>query len=287
MQLMNAGIAERAVGQYPLSVATSLAIESANGIHPEIPVDSPPILKYEELWVNLKTLFRNFIGALDKVTAGSVVPEEIAANLDDEMEQISQIIAESSSGRCKVVFYVNNMTNLAIRYRYATLRKDNTPKQMEYTAILKKTLALMLADNKTRPLPILTFDRLLSPPQEATPKILLLTHVAYDLLSAKNFRSVTLLESHTGRLKDRALWYTKYANGRDLVMLPFREDLMQVFGDNETFVPMPIKVRKEVIEIANRFHWTSVTTTDKVRLGLEFIQDPLTREILKSIVTSQ
>jgi hypothetical protein len=284
---MNPGIAERAVGQYPISIATSLAIESANGIHPEIPVSSAPILEYEELWVNVRTLFRNFMGSLEKVTAGVVHPEEIADSLDDEMEQISQIIAESSGGRCRVIYYVSNYGRLEQRYSFAVVRRDNTPKQMEYTAIQTKTIAMMLEANKTRPHPILVFERKLIPANQPTPKVLLLTHYAFDLLSAKAFRSLTLLESHTGRLKDRALWYTKYSNGRDLVMLPFREDLLQIFGDSETFRPMDPKLRKEIIDIATRFHWTSVTTTDKVRLGIEFIQNPYHREVMKSIVTSQ
>jgi hypothetical protein len=283
---MNAGIAERAVGQYPLSIATSLAIESANGIHPELPVSSPPILEYEELWINLRTMFRNFVGSLDKVTAGMLHAAEAVDSLEDEMEQIGHIIQESSSSRCKVIYYLSNYARMETKYPFAVVKRDNTPKQMEYTAILNKTLDILLERHKDRR-DIRVFERKISPPQSPTPKALVITHYAYDLLSAKAFRSLTLLESHTGRIKHRALWYTKYANGRDLVMLPFREDLLQVFGDSECFRPMDAKLRKEIVDIATRFNWNSVTTTDKVRLGLEFIQNPYHREVIKSIVTSQ
>lgn len=273
-------IANRAVGQYPLSIATSLAIESANGIHPEIIVDKPPILKYQELWVNVRTLFRNFMGSLDKIAVKGVTPAEISDALVLEMEQITSIIRDSSQGRCQVVYYVSNYADLESKYRHALIRRDNTDKQKEYTLIQTQTIEYLL--KHVEPGKIMGFTLKLKPVQQA--KALILTHYAYDLLSSKAFGELTLLESHTGAIKERAQWYTKYYDGKALTMIPFREDFIQVFGDAETFRPQPSSWKKELIDLATKYNWNAVTTRDKIVYGLDTIKDPYMRTIIKEML---
>jgi hypothetical protein len=113
-------------------------------------------------------------------------------------------------------------------------------------------------------------------------RTLMLTHYAIDLL-APNFKSFDLLESHTGAIKSKHLWYTKYYNGKDYPQLPFREDLLQVFGDNETFRPMAPSIRKQIIEIAKQYNWSPVSTSEKVEYGLNQIKDPYLRDVLRSL----
>lgn len=280
--MTDSGIDARAVGAYPLSIATSLAIESACGEHPEIPVSRAPILDYPELWVNVRTLFRNLMGALDKNTAAAVQAPALATTLAEEMEQITSIIREHSHDRTKVVFYISNYHISPTTHRLGVLRMDNTPKQKEYTAIQNQTLKTVLSWMAAGPMKIFVFDLKLIP--VGMPRAMIITHYAFDLLSYPAFSRLTLLESHTGAVKERAQWYTKYENGKDLSMIPFREDFIQIFGDKETFRPGDPKLRKELVEIATKYHWSAVTTKDKIVYGINQMSNPYYKETLRDIL---
>lgn len=272
-------IAARAVGQYPLSIATSLAIESAAGIHPDIIVDKPPVQEVKQLWINVRTLYRNLLGSLDKSTAMGADPGTFADAIAAEMDAITSIIAIESEGLTDVVFYFSNYAGMEAKYKHAQLRRDNTLKQKEYALILKKTMELLL---KRHPDDIKGYDLKIKRSEKHSAMIL--THFAYDLVSAKEFASLVLLESHTGHIKPRAQWASKYENGKELSMMPFREDLLQVFGDKQHFIPLDLKVRKELVEIAIKYHWNAVSTYDKLMYGISQMKNPFAREILRDIM---
>jgi hypothetical protein len=275
-------LAGRALGKYPLSIATSLALESAANIHDELKHDRTPILDYQEFWVNLRTLFRNLVGACEAEDT-QLMPGPCAEALDQEMAQIESIVAELTSGRCKVRFYLCTFADLDRRYPQATTRYDTTVRQKEYTMLLKETLKLLVDhDKKTQAKRILGFDVKLKP--EAKCKALILTHYPIDLCSEKAFHELVLVESHTGHIKEKAQWYTKYLNGKDLFMMPFREDLLQVLGDKETFRPYPIKQREELLEIAKQYRWTAATTLDKIRYGIDQLKNPFFKAKLRAML---
>lgn len=271
-------IAERALGQYPLSIATSLAIESCCGIHPDYPVSSPPILQFNELWVNVRTLYRNFLGALDKEIAGSVHPNEAAQAISEEMEILSSIIRDVSSGMVRVEYYYSDYAGLDKIFKLGVQRMDNTLRQKEYTEHQKATMEVLL---KHRP-EVLLFTNKLLPKTKS--KTLILTHYAIDLLWWKEFKELVLLESHTGKIKERAQWTDKYHEGKTLPPIPFRADLIQVFGDSQTFRPMALAIKKDVIDLAIQYNWTPVTTTDRIAFCISQMRNPYARDLLKSIL---
>lgn len=275
----NSLIAERAVGQFPLSVATSLALEAACGIHEDYPVNRAPILDYPSLWVNARTLFRNFMGSLDRNSAVSIMPGDIAETVMEEMAQIASIIAEYSEHRSTVQFYYSDYADMDKKYKRAVLRMDNTDKQKEYTAIHNNAMEGLIQATGDQ---IKVFKLKLEP--DHMPTAMILTHYAYDLVSYKSFSKLALLESHTGAIKERAQWYSKYYNGKDLAMIPFREDFIQVFGDNEHFRPMDIRLRKDLIEIATKYKWSAVTTKDKIVYGINQMKNPWAQELLREIL---
>ncbi len=273
-------IAGRAIGAYPISIATSLAIESVAGIFPDNPVSPAPILKYSELWINVRTLYRNFIGALDRETSERVMPPEISEVLSEEMEQIVSIVREISEGKTKVVFYISNYADIETKYKHAVIRRDSTDKQKMYTASLNQTLAMLIKSHTPDTLQV--FDLKIHVANR--PSALIVTHIVYDLVVWKQFTKLVLLESHTGKMKEYAQWYTKYLNGKELSMMPFREDLLQVFGDHETFRPMDVRVRRELIEVAVKYRWSAITTIDKIKYGVDQMKNPYARDILKAIL---
>ena len=275
-------IGARAVGALPLSIATSLAVESAVGIHPEIHVARPPVLSYDEFWINLRTLFRNFMGALDKETYRAVEPMAISESLIEEMFHIQEIVKQYSS-RTKVVFYISNYKNMEIRYPYAVTRRDNTEAQKIYTLLLEKSVGIILKKLHQHPeLPIAVFDLKLIP--SAKKKTMIMTHIAFDLVSHKAFSHLSLIESHTGKIKEEAQWYTKYYQGKELSLFPFREDFIQVFGDSETFRPGDSTLRKELIALANKYKWNALITDEKIRYCINQMTNQYHKEVLKQLL---
>ncbi len=267
-------ISERAVGQYPLSIATSLAIESATGIHPEIPVTVAPITEYTELWVNLRTLFRNLLGALEGDGAKTVIPEAVSDEMRQEMDRIDRIVADLNPG-CTVRYYVSNYHNLAQKYPHARVRVDSTDNQKHHTKIMTLALKeLLLMEHGSVQNPgqrVQVFELKLQPRTQV--RTLILTHYPFDLCSAKHFGSLDLLESHTGKIKQRSQWNTKYHNGKDLTMIPFREDMLQIFGDTESFHPFPIEQRRELLDLAQQYTWTVLTTKDYILHCLDHLKN--------------
>lgn len=272
-------ISARAVGQYQLSIATSLAIESLMGIHPEIVVKSLPLNHYKELWVNIRTLFRNLIGSLHKDAVYQVHPVELGDALIYEIDAIRHIIADGSRGKTKIVFYMSEYKDFEHKYPYASLRSDNTPKQHDYTNLQDKTLEVVIA---SEPEAFKVFKRKLKTTNKADAAII--THIAYDLLSRYQFHNLTLLESHTGVFKTPDMWYTKYYNGKDIPFMPFHEELLQVFGDSEHFRPMDIRLKRDLVELAKEFRWSSVTSIDRIKSNVASMKNPVSKETMKNIL---
>lgn len=276
-------IAEREVGQYPLSIATSLALEGATGTHPDLPIKSAPLLDYGEFWINLRTLFRNFMGALHKDAAAGVLPIQIDAAIREEMETIKRIVNEITHGKCKVVFYVSNYAGMDKKYPLAKLRTERTDKQQQYMEIKRQTLQSLLKSLETEGgEDIRVFALKLFPQQQN--KTLIFTHYAFDLLSWKAFTTLALIESNTGAVKQRPQWYTKYSGGRELSNIPFREDFLQVFGDSRSFFPMNIRIRREVMDLAKQYNWSAITTDEKIRLNIGMMKNLEVRKLLQDLL---
>jgi hypothetical protein len=263
---------------YPLSVATSLAILGGMGVHPDhpLPPGQQPLLKYEEVWVNVKTLFRNLYEAVDKASVDSIPVSAFADTLLEEMEQFVNIIADLSNRRIAVQFYICDYKDLARTYPHAILRGDTTDNQRRYTHAMSGTLALILKTHRDHihvyPLKIT---------HASTKKLLLLTHYPIDLFSVALQRRA-LWESHTGTIKEKHQWYTKLLS-KDLPMIPFSEAMMQIFGDKEHFRPMSMAIKKQVLELAERYNWSQVTTEDKMKYGISTLRDHAVRDMLRSL----
>ncbi len=283
MRIIDA-INERAVGQYPISIATSLALESAAGIHPDIPVDKVPILEYKQLWINVRTLFRNFLGSLEPTAANIIAADGVTYALAAEMDQIIQVVTSISEGKTRCVFYYSNYDldknkhKGFAEHKIGVLRVDTTDKQKSYTELHNATMKLLLPQCDF----IKRFDTKIES-ANIVPPSMILTHYAYDLLSSNKFSKLVLLESHTGHIKDKGQWYTKYLNGKELSQIPFREGFLEIFGDNETYRPADIKLRREIVDIAKKYNWSQVSTHDKLRQGLDEIKNLYFKEVLRGI----
>lgn len=264
-------LAAREVGQFPVSIATSLALEGALGIYPERPVvNPPPISQYQELWINIRTLMRNLLGSLPADVVEKFEPGHFGLAIPQEVAAIEDEVLRRSQGLIRVVVYVSDHTDLSRVLNGAVIRTANTPKQKFQEALEREGLRRL-----DEQLEIRKFKTIIDGRQR---KALILSHHPVDLLSRTNFRQLDLLESHTGIIKDASQWSTKLTNGKELPPLPFNKFTLSLFGDNGQLLSgQPIKLRKAVLEVAESDRWTAITTVDKIRAGLKKIQDPSVR----------
>lgn len=272
-------LAEREMGQYPVSIGTSLALEGANGIYPEREESPPPLLQYNRLWVNVATLFRNLFNSLTAEEQERVVAKDLAIALASEFSPIDAAVAETAGQKVRVTFYHNRLSKMERWFPKANLKKPTTPKQRIFVGLMAETLA-MLPDYLDE-VDYREFDG----PIDGDGRALILTHSAVDLLSIARFDELVLLESHTGKLKAKARWGTKL--GVKDETMPFNAFTLQAFGDGSThFSPLSIKYRRAILEVAKKDRWVSVTTMAKIRMGVNAIRDTAVRDYLTELMSA-
>jgi hypothetical protein len=286
-----------------------------------VPKDHLKINDYGECWVNLATLHRNIVGAVGAQYAEALKPWDIAEVLTQETDLIVDII-QSHHPTMRVVFYVCGYSGLNRKYPHATMRDDTTPRQKFAKDQLEATLSVFYQSKSDRVKHVkertdeeletfdidkwdpmdpknqdsdrkdldlvnylyykkqLTFNSVLS----MKSKIVLLSHYPVDLLSLERHKGCALLESHTGAVKNRGLWYTKL-NGCTNPRMPFNALTLQVYGDKQTFArfKQSAAVIKELEALAERYQWNATTTKSRMKLNIGQMNDKYTAAILKEM----
>jgi hypothetical protein len=259
----SAALSSRELGQIPISIGTSLALEGAFGILEDNHNPKPIIHSVDVLYVNIRTLIRNMVGAIDTEQLHAVFPEDLAYILVNELTTIEQAVALVSKGRVKVQPYLCNYRDLPRKFQYAILKNANTELQ-RYAALREENTVVefkKLLHEHPNIRPIETDMEL---PPDAR-KVLLLSNYVVDLLQRYKFAAITLLESHTGATKPPAMWHTKLTKGKELEHIPFDRMTLQFFGDNgNLFTGFPIKYRRIMLDIAQKNRWHAMTTKDYI-----------------------
>jgi hypothetical protein len=278
-------ISSRTTSGFPLSIGTSLAMESVFvPVKPTIdPYRKIPqqinIDDYNQVWINIGTLFRNLYNAVDRNFLGKFDGVDVADALSTEMETIADLVVSSSQGKTESVFYNCSYSDLTNRFKLGTLRLPNTEKQLLYADLYKKSIDNLLKRSQRESIRhIETYQSMFSGGSKS--EALILTHFPIDLLNAKKFRSMDLLESHTGILKKPTDWYTKYYDGRDLNMLPLNGILLTVFGDDHHFRPQNRAMKEAVLAFAIERRWTCITSAQEIVNGIKTLKDHALRDAL-------
>ncbi len=279
----------RTTSSFPISIGTALALESIflEGKLPKYDKDReiPNIVKlknYDEIWINIYTLIRNISGAVDKNIFRNSEPKEILDVLLDEVDNINSLFAIEGNNLCIPKYYYCSYKKLKNKYKNSEVkfREDKTDLQKFYSHKVNKVIELI---NKTTE-GINNFDSEIK--SDKFTRSLLITHIPYDLLSHKNFNKLDLLETHTGKLKTRFQWYSKYypIGDYDLSNLPFLRILLLVLGDHVLIQPNDIRLRRMIYETSQKGKWTTATTVDKVKFDFEnYISEPFVVKFLKSL----
>lgn len=261
-------------GAYPISIATSLAIESiTNTGEFKTNRGTPAVHNIESLWLNVRTLFRNVMGALDKQGRKFIKTSDVYELILNDIDYITSTLTEFNNN-IEVVPYICTYKNCD--FSDWVVKKPKTAVAFNERAMLDGVLNLMIDKKEVDGL--LVFKDKLEGPSETT----IITHIPYDLLSWKYFRDLTLLESHTGRLKKRSQWNSKL-NTKQYQTIPFNRPMLAIFGDGTMFGGVDIKVRNRVIELSNKCNWNALTTLSKIKQDVQLNFEPMILDFINRV----
>lgn len=266
---------DRAMGFYPISIPTSLAIESITSTGEFLSDNEPPITKYDVIMVNVRTLVRNLVNAFgkeyEKLTL-DVAVESVAEDVKGILEAL-----EYGGFKAEVELYYTDYTDISKSFPNAVLKEPTTTKQAVYADYTSKIVEA-IKDTTIRGLPVKHYSWKLS----SVRRVLMLTHLALDLVKVKEFKQLTLLESHTGKLKGSDLFHTKLNLPKDCGTIPFNGLMLQVFGDNSLFKVHSQDLKKRILKASVSNRWHLLTTETRIKDSLK-LTDKYAYELISTM----
>jgi hypothetical protein len=250
---MNELLLNRTKSGFPVSIGTGLALESI--FEPiESVVDETRVVPnkidttaYTNYIFNVSTLLRNILNSVSSKDVLTISKLDYYNVLLEEIEWLSEFFQSSN---LNASFYINDYKYVKTVYGPKDiLRKATTDKQIYQDSIYSYCLDKLKKEDD-----IQHFSNDIKYNKEEL--VLIFTHVPWDLLSYKNFIKMDLLESHTGLVKTRKSWNTKYfkmPGDRDMSFLPFIEYLLtDIFGDSIMFSPGKLEKRIEIYDMLKK-----------------------------------
>lgn len=230
-------LSTRAKGEFPLSIGTSIALESFFGLvkDDEKPKDVPPYKKYDCLSINLSTLVRNMINSVKSNELKELTRNDFAIVLRNEIDIIVQLFEQFAGNRTIVNFYYNHYHGVDKILKGGLFKTKMTDNQM-LIQLLERDVPRLISFSG-----IDAFEETNLMITHGRRNNLLFTHNPLDLIF-NSLSSIALLESHTGKVKLPAQFNSKLKSAPDII--PFNKITLQVYGDKAgNILPMPSKVR--------------------------------------------
>lgn len=252
-------ISQRETGKFILSIGTSLAIEGILGINSNLIIQKPyPIYKCDQLWINVKTLIRNIFQSIPTKDRERIQYADYQETLYEEFKTIVDVVHRETNGHVWVKFYYPSHRSLKSRYPNIQLKGVTSKSSIALSTIER----WILEGNSVKPpFPIEQVNLDI----EANNQVLIMTHQPVDLLHIRNSSTAGLVESHTGLVKSSYQWYTKLKGCSKEPRIPFNQITLQIFGDSGDEVqPSSIRVRQEILNLAETEKWTQNTTAVQV-----------------------
>ncbi|MNC09568.1 hypothetical protein D3C81_199700 [compost metagenome] len=251
---------DREVGAFPLSIGTSYAIEGLLGIHPGNPNQPSGHKGITTLWINIRTLVRNYREAMKTDDRDRIKYDSAAIMVLSEMQAIPEIL-KFAKRNIEVVFYHQAIEDIRQQFpnaNYKTVKTDNQVAAATYETF---TLRFLLAECVNAKVPVQQIRRQPTPSRQVAA---ILTHYPKDLFWKGCFERLFLLESHTGQLKTYVDWYSKLIGIKSDNQVPLNEFTIQVFGDKHLFEGQDKKIKTELKELARVKRWNATTAMGKV-----------------------
>lgn len=267
----------------PISIATAIAMQAICGFDADgLPLKTGSTIKdYRALYLNVRTLCRNFIGSQDFMTRKSLTANDIIYGIVADLRIIKEVLSRYTPLGIKIIPYICSYASLQQIFPKAVFRQAATDIQKENIIIENNVLSHFIDSVKQGNTGIKIFDtRFHNTKEEET---LILTHCPVDLLNAKCFKKLVLLESHTGKQKTNIEWNSKLKNfKKEHTRIPFNEITLQLFGDTgDMFFPKANpKIKARIVEIAEKYKWNPLTTKDRIINNVRLEHEPMLAGIL-------
>lgn len=275
-------------GKIPISIGTSLALEGLFGTHDEFKGSAKdwPILSCECLSINLRTMVRNLLGALNKEIRYKCHIDEYTATIFEEMNVIRSAVEMKAVKAVKIQFYVSLYKNLEGYFKYCRFKQMTTPNQQLHAQTEERICQAVIAKineyNSSSALVLNHLEVFDLYPVLPDKKVYLISHIPLDLLLCQGYRDLLLLESHTGAVKSKAMWYTKLKGGSKLYMIPFDKAMVQMFGDSgDVISPIDHRFKAVTLKIAEQYKWNALTTKDRILATVGMAHEPILLDAIK------
>lgn len=267
---------EMVIGSTNTSVGTHLALESifTNNIEvkfdPEREIPKVNINNYKyHIW-NIYTIVRNILQAIPHKNKFEILMDK----------HFSKVLAREVSNIASMYLFETECQPLLFFPDYGRIYKGmNINKKEGYTKVYEEHMAVKDILTKFKKSGILksTNDGKGYKIPMLEGRLLLTTNLAVDLC---NRVSVDLLESHTGALKKKYDFGTKYHSLGENKMdnIPFFERLLYILGDKTIIKPMHITMRRDIVKLASENKWTGRTTREKVFYDIQKKATPMLRD---------
>lgn len=303
---MTNALRTRELGQFPVSIATSLALEGALGILDQDPmgdeglVDNPesggrprkspfekdkpvPITDFDTLYIDLRTLLRNIDGAIQSGVVNSASPMDYYKVLFTEVQVIDSIVAKLNP-RPTLKFFASTYRSFTSMWPHALLRENTSDRAKLYSRLENICLDYISNDIKKGLLSADHFEIYDTRISLNSGKALLLSHYPVNLLLSWPESFTGLLESHTGVIKRRAEWNTKLRDGKKYPRIPFDKGMIQVFGDSANMLsPQTLAARRKLAELSEKHKWNALTTKSLILSHVRMANEPVLMDLLRKV----
>lgn len=263
---------ERTMSSFLVSVGLGLLLErffepTSTRIDDDRKVEHINIDNYKVHYFNIHTMLRNILSAISTSELKKYViknkdsPEALLTVLLDELETIKVLYEDKKSIPILFIPDYSEVYNKVDNSRKPELYSETN----RFTKDLHDKTIKLFKKHSWNIIDVYDIKTTL-PPTEGN--VLITTHIAYDLLNVKNIKRLTLAESHTGVLKDKSKFNTKYhslGSKFDKTMFPFQKELLHILGDNTLIKPYKISYRQMLAEEALNHKITPFTSEDRIK----------------------
>lgn len=258
--------------KYNLSLGTSAIFES--------PYSEPN--KWNNLmYVNIRTLFRNYVSSYDSKDYPRIEDAEFTQLFMDEVAEFERLVKEVTDNRVKTIFYYPKYNNL--RKLLPHLERNQYNPSI-FDDVEENMWMDIQSNQKWIPFNIEIIDE--NGFEQSFLDVTILTSFVVDLLQAAKFSSLTLLESYTGKLKKRQEWYTKLklpSRKDNPYKVPFNKFTLQIYGDKSGFFKTTDRKMKDLVTtMAIEDNWLPIATLDRVRASIKKLKGYDLKELLYS-----
>lgn len=231
----------------------TLALSVGTAIPLELIVTGKLKQRHTYLYMNIRTLYRNYFGSYE--TSPHEMPvAEFVSGFISELEDLVAIVA----GIIVPVIYINTGASLTRLFPKAQMWVAHTSKQKNYEKLEEHTLSAVFDTEHN----VKSFDVTVKGSNHTA---FMISHLPLDLLSNKQFKSLDLLESHTGAVKHRSTWINKLSKNPNYANVPFSTMAIQILGDSSNqFKPMKKIWSKTLLRISSENKWNAATTKSKM-----------------------